>query len=324
MRILVTGHSGLIGSHLGKQLVSQGHEVYGISQSSRNYNTDIHNLQLDLRDRESAALAVKRIKPEIIYHLAANAAENLSMFSPIEITTTNYNTFFNVITPAIATGQLKRFVFTSSIAVYGAIHIPFRESDLPLPQDIYGITKLAIEQALKQLSSVHDFEYVVVRPHNVFGEGQRMDDKFRNVVTLFMNSLLKGKPYTIYGDGSMRRCFSYVKDVVDVISKCGSEDVAGLTFNVGSDKFYSLQELSNTIQKVSEIYIKPTYLPTRVHEVHTAVSDHTLCKKVLGYHDTSFEEAIQNTWEYCKKEGPIEYSMSRFEITSNKLPKNWL
>lgn len=325
MRVLVTGCSGLIGAHLVDKLEAEGHEVHGISKTKRNHErNNCTHWNIDLRDREAAKRAIQTIKPDIVYHCAANAAENLSTFSPSEITTSNYDTFWNVLVPSINAGSLKRFVFTSSIAVYGAIHIPFRESDLPLPQDIYGVTKLAIEQSLRIMSDVHDFEYVVVRPHNVYGEKQRMDDPYRNVVALFMNELLKGKPYTIYGDGSMSRCFSYVKDVIEVLYKCGVEDVAGMTFNVGSENFYSIKALSEVIQKVSGLAIEPNHLPSRVHEVHTAVSDHTLVKKVLGYTETPLEEGLKNMWEYAKKEGGQEYKFHDPEITvGDKLPANW-
>lgn len=322
-RVCVTGNSGLIGSHLVDKLLNEGHEVYGLSSSNRNSNPDVKEFIIDLKDRERTAVIIERIQPQIFYHLAADAAEGKSMFSPIQITTNGINTFYNVLVPAIKAGSLKRFIFTSSIAVYGSIHIPFREADLPLPQDIYGLNKLNVEQALRIMSRVHDFEYTIVRPHNVTGPGQNMSDPYRNVVTLFMNELLKCKPYSIYGDGEMRRCFSYVKDVVDIIYKCGFENVAGMTFNVGSDKDYSINELSEMIQDVSGIKIKPNYLPDRVQEVHTAIADHTLVKKVFGYKDTPLKTAIEETWEYCQKQGAKEYNYTELELPSNLAPKNW-
>lgn len=322
MRILCTGASGLIGSHIVNALVDK-HEVYTISKTNRNENSKASNCYLDLRDKDAAQKVISEIEPEIVVHCAANAAEGLSTFSPIEITTSNYDTFWNVLVPSINTGSLKRFVFTSSIAVYGAIHVPFREADLPLPQDIYGVTKLAIEQSLRIMSDIHGFEYTITRPHNVYGENQRMDDPYRNVIALWMNSILKNEPYTIYGDGSMKRCYSYVRDVVDVILKSAFEDVAGMVFNVGSENFYSLNDVSDMVQKIAGVNIKPKYLPTRVHEVHSAISDHTLVRKVLGYNDTPIEEGLQNMWEYAKRQGAQEHVYTKPEIISEHLPKNW-
>lgn len=323
MKCLVTGQSGLLGSHLVDTLLSNGHEVYGISRTNRNENARCHNYCFDLRDTNKAKEIIESIAPEIVYALAANAAEGKSFFSPIDITTSGINTFYNTLVPAIRAGKLKRFIFTSSIAVYGSIPVPFKESDKPVPQDIYGIYKLSAEMALQVMSKVHKFEYVIVRPHNVFGPRQNMTDPYRNVVTLFMNHLLKGEPYVIYGDGEMRRCFSYVKDVIDTIYRCGFENVSGMTFNVGSDLDWSVNQLSKAIQKETGLTIPPKYLPDRVQEVHTAVADHTLAKKTFGYKDTPFEEALRETWEWAKSQGPQEYKFSELELSNSQVPENW-
>lgn len=323
MKILVTGHSGLLGSHLVNLLLSHGHEVYGISRTNRNENSKCQNYCLDLRDTAGAKKIIESIAPEVVFALAANAAEGKSFFSPIDITTNNINVFFNTLVPSIRAGKLKRLIFTSSVAVYGSIKPPFKESDLPKPQDIYGINKLAIEESIKVMSRVHGFEFVIVRPHNVFGPRQNMNDPYRNVVTLFMNHILKGEPYSIYGDGEMRRCFSYVKDVVETIYHCGFEGVAGKTFNIGSDLNWSINQLSNMIQRISGCSVSPIYLPSRVDEVHTAISDHTLIKKTLGYNDTPLEKALEETWTWAKEQGPQKYYYTDLELPNSLVPKNW-
>lgn len=322
LKILVTGHSGLLGSHLCDLLVKD-HSVWGISTHERNVVEGVRGYYFDLRDAEKTKSTVEKLAPDMVFHLAANAAEGKSMFSPIEISTSNYNTFMNVLVGALRGGNLKRFNFTSSIAVYGAIHTPFREQDLPIPQDIYGVNKLAIEQSLKVMSAVHGFEWTITRPHNVFGERQRMNDPYRNVLAIWMNKLLKGLPYEIYGDGSMKRCYSYVKDVIEVVYKAGMSPLKNMTFNVGSDDFYSLQEMSDLIQKISGIHITPTYLPSRVHEVHTAVSDHTLADNLFGYGRTPIETSVSNMWDYAVKMGPQDYQLDELEISSDSVPANW-
>lgn len=315
MKILVTGAAGLIGSHTVRMLKEQGHEVYA---------TDIVGDvdRVDLLDKKATEKYISQIQPEVIYHYAANAAEGKAQFSPIDITKRNIEIFLNVIVPAI-NNKMKRLVFTSSIAVYGSIQIPFKESDPPIPQDIYGINKLAIEQMIRVLANVHGFEYVIARPHNVYGPGQNMKDPYRNVVTIFMNHLLQGKPYYIYGDGSMKRSFSYVEDVVDVLCQCATADVSGLTVNIGTERSYSITELSDTIQQVAGISIPPQYLPDRPQEVHTAQSYHAICKHLFGYKDTSLLEGIRKTWEYAKAQGAVTPEFDEVEIKSTKLPENW-
>lgn len=334
-KILVTGGAGFIGSHLVDKLIEKGNKVVLVDDLSggfkRNVNPKAMFYEHDLRnlggDKKDIHQICQEFKPEIIFHLAANAAENKAQFSPVDITSRNYDSFIKVLAAALKTrkASFKRFIFTSSIAVYGALQTPFKETDKPEPEDLYGISKLAAEETLKVMSKVHDFEYVIARPHNVYGPRQNMADAFRNVVTIFMNLLLKGKPYYIYGDGQQRRCFSYIDDVVDALVNCAFLPVNGKIFNIGADKDYSLNELSEAIQKITGIHIKPKYLPDRPQEVKIAVADHTQAKKFLHYQDkTSLVLGIEKTWEYARTLGPQNYTDMEVEIPSPKIPKNWL
>ncbi len=325
--ILVTGGGGFIGSHLVDRLIINGHKVSIIDDLSggkkANINPKAKFYLCDLREVTKTDKIIKKIQPGIVFHLAANAAENKAQFSPIDITSRNWNTFINTLVSSLNSG-MKRIIVTSSIAVYGSLQTPFKETDKPEPEDLYGVSKLAMEEALKILSKVHKFEYVITRPHNCYGPRQNMNDPYRNVVTIFMNALLKKQPYYIYGDGNQRRCFSFIDDVVDAIFKCGFGNFNTMTFNIGADKDYSVNELSDTIQQVTDINIPPIYLDERPQEVKEAVADHTQAKKYLGYKDkTSLHKGIKATWEYAKQLGPQEYIYDRVELDSPMLPKNW-
>lgn len=334
-RILVTGGAGFIGSHLVDQLINKGSEVVVVDDLSggfkRNVNPKAIFFKHDLRDRGNDKRDIfeicKDFNPHIVYHLAANAAENKAQFSPVDITSRNYDAFIRVLAAVLKTnkGNFKRFIFTSSIAVYGALQTPFKETDKPEPEDLYGISKLAAEETIKVMSKVHNFEYVIARPHNVYGPRQNMTDAFRNVVTIFMNSLLKKQPYYIYGDGEQRRCFSYIDDVVDALVNCAFFHVNSKIFNIGADRDYSLNELSKVIQNVAGIRIQPIYLADRPQEVKVAVANHTQSKKHLHYKDkTSLLDGIRSTWKYVKAMGPQKYENMEIEIPSPKIPKNWL
>lgn len=322
MKVLVTGGAGFIGSHLVDKLLSEKHEVFVIDDLSGGYLQNLKNLprenwrQGDLRNAEWTDGVMKSIQPEIVFHLAANAAENKAQFSPIDITSRNYSAFINVLTPFIKYGG-KRFVFTSSIAVYGSLQTPFKETDKPEPEDLYGITKLAAEQTLKVMSQVHGFEYVIARPHNVYGSRQNMKDPYRNVMTIWMNKVLKGESLPIYGDGEQVRCFSYIDDVLDGLYKCGFDDVSGKTFNLGSDYQYTLNNLAKLIS--SDV----THLPDRVQEVKVAVSDHSECQKFLGYKETPLKEGIEQTWRWVRQQGAQDPIFTELEIDSPKVPQNW-
>lgn len=335
-RILVTGGAGFIGSHLVDKLIEKGNIVVVVDDLSggfkRNINPKAIFFKYDLRGRngndEKDILDIcQDFNPHIVYHLAANAAENKAQFSPVDVTSRNYDAFIRVLAAVLRTKKrvFRRFIFTSSIAVYGALQTPFKETDKPEPEDLYGISKLAAEETLKVMSKVHDFEYVITRPHNVYGPRQNMSDVFRNVVTIFMNSLLKRQSYYIYGDGEQRRCFSYIDDVVDALVNCAFLDVNEKIFNIGADKDYSLNELSRMIQIVAGISIKPIHLANRPREVKVAIADHTQAKKYLHYTDrTVILKGIKKTWEYAKELGPQDYKNMEIEIPSSKIPKNWL
>ncbi len=326
-RILVTGGGGFIGSHLVDRLIKNGHKVSIIDDLSGgkkdNVNSKAQFYLCDLRDVKKTDKIIGKIQPEIVFHLAANAAENKAQFSPIDITSRNWNTFINTLVSSLKNG-MKRIVFTSSIAVYGAGQTPFKETDRPEPEDLYGVSKYAIEETLKILSKVHQFEYVITRPHNVYGPRQNMNDPYRNVVTIFMNALMKNKPYYIYGDGEQRRCFSYIDDVVEALFKAGFGNFHGMTFNIGADRDYSINQLSEIIQKVSKKNIDPIFINERPQEVKIAIAEHTLAKKYLKYKDkTALKAGIKLTWEYAKKLGPQEYKFDKVELNNPLLPKNW-
>ena len=314
MKILVTGGAGFIGSHLVDKLL-KNNQVVVIDDFS---GGDIENVQskcpiysYDCRSFNDIDLVFNEFKPDVVYHLACNAAENKSVFSPVDITSRSYDAFIKVLTAGIRNG-MKKFVFTSSIAVYGTGQAPYKETDKPEPEDLYGITKYSAEETLKLMAKVHGFEYVILRPHNVFGERQNMKDPYRNVVTIFMNSLLIGDPLPIYGDGEQVRQFSYIDGVVKQIM----ERPQG-TWNVGSSKEYTINQLADTIEKVAGFSTGRNYLPERME-----------VKRAVALHDyetnENFEECIAKTWSWAKKTGPQKPIYTELEIQSDLIPKNWI
>lgn len=288
MKILVTGSSGLVGRNLVPKL-QQSHVVY---------TTDL-TTGLDLNRRNEVNRYFKSLKPDVVYHLAADAAESRGQISPISMTKNNSGIFTNVLTAAI-NNNVKRFIFTSSVAVYGEVKIPYKEDGQTIPKDVYGINKLACEQILKVMAKVYGFDYVIFRPHNIYGPHQNMSDPYKNVVALFMRSLMEGKAYTIYGEGKMRRAFSFVGDVVKVLIDGLNPNFTNQTVNVGIDSDISIQELSDLIQKITNLKAKVNYLPARPQEILMFLADHTLQNSLTTYPKTSIEEGLRKTWEWVK------------------------
>jgi UDP-glucose 4-epimerase len=286
MNILVTGHDGLVGSNLFKRL--KGESLFGMSLENG----------FDLRDEKMVDTVIGNFKPDVVYHLAAFAAEARGQVSPVDMTQRNIGIFVNVLKASINAG-VKKFVYTSSVAVYGEAGTPYKEDGETIPKDVYGVNKLASEQILKIMAKVYGFEYVIIRPHNIYGPGQKMDDPYKNVVALFMRKLLENEPYIIFGEGKMQRAFSYVDDVVDVLVQC--LHLSNLTMNVGSDKAISIQELSEMVQEVSGISVPIDYQPARPQEIAMFLADHSLQNTLVDYKETPLREGLEKTWAWVKK-----------------------
>jgi UDP-glucose 4-epimerase len=187
----------------------------------------------------------------------------------------------NLLNAAINTG-VRTFVFTSSIAVYGSMPPPMSEDDVPAPEDSYGIAKYSVEMELGACRDLFGLNYVIFRPHNVFGPRQNIGDRYRNVVGIFMNQILQGQPMTVFGDGTQTRAFSYIDDVAPMMAEAiDTPESWNETFNVGADQPYSLLELANAVAAAMDVAPRIQHLEPR-HEVQHAHSSHAKARRVFG------------------------------------------
>lgn len=284
MKILITGH-GLVGANLMEAL-RVNHEVFCVSRSRG----------LDLRDKNFTRQVIEKMKPDIVYHTAANAAESRGQVAPMDMTENNLNIFLNVLVPSINV-KVKRFIYTSSVAVYGEADVPYAEDDIPKPKDVYGVNKLACEQMLKILAKVHGFDYTIFRPHNIYGPHQDMSNPYKNVVALFMRNIMEDKPITIYGGGKMKRAFSYVDDVVEVLSDL-TDAFKNQTVNVGSSIDIGIGDLLSKIEKIAGKKAKVKHLPAREQEIYLFLASHKKLNVLHPYHETPLEIGLQRTWDF--------------------------
>ena len=220
-------------------------------------------------------------KFDYVFHLAAYAAEGLSHFIRRFTYQNNLIGSINLINASI-NHAVKCFVFTSSIAVYGRSQLPMRETMTPMPEDPYGISKLAVEMDLRAAHEMFGLNYVIVRPHNVYGERQNIGDTYRNVLGVFMNQILQGRPLTIFGDGEQTRAFSHISDVAPVIAACPFVAAAlNQVFNIGADQPYSVNELARVVRGAMGSDVPVQHLPAR-HEVLHAYAAHDKARAVFG------------------------------------------
>lgn len=335
MKILVTGAAGFIGSHLVDVLLQKGnHEVFGIDNLSggfmQNVNPGSRFTNLDLRDKEKTASYIAGIKPDLLFHLAADATEGRSQFTPISASENNYIGYLYTLVPAIKAG-LKKVVLVSSMSVYGSQKPPFSEDMPKKPDDVYGVTKAGMEDVTEILSKVHGFTYTIIRPHNVYGPRQNFTDPYRNVVGIFLNCLLHNKRYYIYGKGEQKRAFTYIDDLAPYVAEAGFSDACnGEAINIGPEKEYSVNELSQAILQAwfegKEVpqALQPEYLPLRPLEVVDAYCTNTKAKKLLGYKTSvPLEEGIKRTIIWAKSMGPQEFRYTPLELETGNVPLTW-
>ena len=233
----MTGGAGFIGAHVTRHLCEAGHEVVVLDDLSGGFadNVDARARLVEgsIVDHELVNRLFAEERFELVYHLAAYAAEGLSHFIKRFNYTNNVIGSVNLINASV-NHEVDCFVFTSSIAVYGANQVPMREDMRPEPEDRYGIAKLAVEHELEVSHEMFGLDYSIFRPHNVYGELQNIGDRYRNVLGIFMNQIMQGNPLPVFGDGEQTRAFSYVGDVTPAIAEAPfTPGARGEVFNVG-------------------------------------------------------------------------------------------
>jgi UDP-glucose 4-epimerase len=324
---LVTGGAGFMGSHVAEQLLRNGHEVIVLDDLSGGFPDNVPKgatfVEGSILDHRLVDSLFEQYSFNYVYHLAAYAAEGLSHF----IKRFNYNNNLigsvNLIN-ACVNHEVDCFVFTSSIAVYGAGQSPLREDMIPVPEDSYGIAKLAVEQELCVSHEMFGLDYVIFRPHNVYGERQNILDRYRNVVGIFMNQILRGEPMTIFGDGTQVRAFTHINDVAPIIAN--SVDIPAARnqiFNVGADEPYAVNELARIVAEEMGAKCEVVHLDPR-NEVKVAFSDHSKAYRIFGKKpQTTIQAGIHEMAEWVKKHGARESNVfENIEVMKN-MPASW-
>ncbi len=326
--VLVTGGAGFIGSHVADVLIAAEHDVVVFDDLSGGFEENVPAGATLVRGSVADPAAVDELfagrRFDFVFHLAAYAAEGLSHFIKRFNYTNNLIGSVNLINASVNTG-VRGFVFTSSIAVYGASpHLPMTEDTIPQPDDPYGIAKLAVEQELEASRAMFGLDYVIFRPHNVYGPRQNVGDRYRNVIGIFMNQILQGRSMTIFGDGSQTRAFSYIDDVAPAIAGCIDVPSAwNQVFNIGADQPYSLTELAQEVAMAMGVEPEVRHLPPRL-EAADAHSSHDRMREVFGLSpQTSLRDGLREMASWVRHHGPRQTPrFEAIEIAKN-LPAVW-
>jgi len=328
-KALVTGGAGFMGSHLCDYLLDEmGFEVVALDDLSGGFEDNVPKGATFVKGSVVDHVLVDRLFAEhrfdYVYHLAAYAAEGLSHFIKRFNYENNLIGSVNLIDAAV-NHEAKCFVFTSSIAVYGAGQVPMTEALEPRPEDPYGIAKHAVEQELRVSHEMFGLDSVIFRPHNVYGERQNLGDRYRNVIGIFMNRLMQGEELPVFGDGEQQRAFTYVKDVIPGIARSVQIEAArNRVFNVGSDHPFTVNRLAELVMDAMGVRAPVRHLPPR-NEVKVAYSDHARFREVFSQacKDTPLEEGLRIMAAWAPTAGARRSAPYKsLEITRN-LPPSW-
>lgn len=305
--ILITGVAGLLGARLADWIVENkpDYTVVGIDNLEGGYIENVHESVLfrrvDCTDLTAMDSLFQEFKPEYVFHFAAYAAEGLSPFIRCFNYTNNLLATANIVNNCIR-HDIKRLVFTSTMAVYGHGNPPFDESHQPAPIDPYGVAKFACEQDIQIAGEQHGLDWCIIRPHNVYGIKQNIWDKYRNVLGIWMHQHLNNKPMTIYGDGNQTRAFSYIDDCLEPLWKSAVDERASKQIiNLGGTIEYSINDANKILREVigggEFIHMEPR------HEVRAAHPTWKKSIELLDYSDSiSLKDGLTEMWEWAKQQ----------------------
>jgi UDP-glucose 4-epimerase len=325
VRALVTGGAGFMGSHLARELLDMGHEVLVVDDLS---GGSVENLPrwmarevFDITLTRPLRWAFDKFQPQLVYHLAAYAAEGLSPFIRRHNYMNNVIGSANVINECIK-HDVEFLCFTSSMAVYGDQPAPFHEGAELLPIDPYGVAKMAVEFDLEIAHRQHGLQYVVFRPHNVYGPNQNIWDPYRNVIGIWMSQILEGKPLTIFGDGSQVREFTYIDDVTPhIASSYIGTYPSGRVYNLGVGTKVNIKLLAEMVSTIAGVHHAPVYLPPRHEVANSYPSTDLFAREYSPGQAVALSEGLMRMWEWAQAAPKQRSTLPDIEVRKGLYPQ---
>lgn len=317
MTILLTGGAGFIGSNLGEALLRDGHTVHCLDNLDPFYdpvvklmnlqwcreqpNFHFHEIDLRLTQASSLTHIFRKVNVDAILHLAAKAGVRPSIDHPQDYYQTNVMGTLNLLEFA-RLNHIPRFIFASSSSVYGNNpRTPWSENDTDLsPISPYAGSKLAAEDMGQVYRHLHGIRFIALRLFTVFGPRQRPD----LAIHKFYSQIMEGRPIQLFGDGSTRRDYTYVTDIVRgfyaALRYVGDSSI----FNIGSSRPVQLLEMVRTLERVTGKQALIDWLPEQPGDVRETFANTTRAKTELGYEaELSLEQGIENfiAWKQGQK-----------------------
>lgn len=307
-RVLVTGGAGFIGSNLVDRLLADGYSVTVVDDLSHGKKRNLADaLTKDCRLIQADVLQLNwdqllaDVRPEVIFHLAAQIDVRLSVADPIADATLNILGTIRI-ADAARTHGVRKIVFTSSGgSIYGSdAPLPVNEAVPTNPMSPYAASKTAGEIYLNMFRNLYGLECSHIAPANVYGPRQDPHGE-AGVVAIFAQNLLSGTPTRVFGDGSNTRDYVYVGDVVDAFVRAAGEVGGGMRFNIGTGVETSDRKLHSLVAEAAGAADNPSVAPARTGDVPRSALDATRARDVLGWQPrVAIDEGVRRTVEYFK------------------------
>jgi nucleoside-diphosphate-sugar epimerase len=288
MRALVTGGAGFIGSHLTEALVSKGWEAFVIDDLSTGLSSNLSFRCTMIAADAGTDRVLDEVLPgtDALFHLAAVSSVQDALDRPLAVHEVNLTMTLKLLEAAVR-HKVKRFVFSSSAAIYGDTEgRPAKENMLPRPLSHYAVQKLACEHYCQAYGRLHGLETVCLRYFNVYGPRQRPDSPYSGVISRFLDAGQQGHAINILGDGAQTRDFVHVSDVARanlLAATAPAEAVAGKVFNVGTGHTTPIQDVADQIRQIFPGTPSPTHGEARKGEIRYSRACTDLAKTTLGF-----------------------------------------
>ncbi len=299
-KILVTGGAGFIGSNLVEALVKRGEEVVVIDNLAfgklENLNSKAKFYQVDIQDYPRLKEVFEHEKPEVIFHLAANIDLRRSVLEPIMDADINIIGSLNLLELAREL-KVKKFIFSSSGAVYGDIEIPNNEEQLPKPVAPYAISKLVLEKYLDFYEKNYGLNWVALRYANIYGPRQNSKGE-AGVISIFLDKMLKNEQPIIFGSGENTRDYTFVEDVVNaniIVWEKGQG-----VYNVSTCHETSTLEIFNKLNSFFDNKFSRKHIEAKAGEIARACLDNSRLKSLGWNPETDLDSGIKKTYEWFK------------------------
>ena len=303
-KILITGATGFIGSHLLPKLVEMGYDVYAFQRYITGryvLGSNVKTVFADLRNEVDVRRAIKLVQPDYVIHLAAISPVSYSYDHPQEVTEVNYLGTVNLAEACLReVPRFKQFLFASTSETYGNGPVPKKEDTPQNPNSPYAVSKLAAEKYLLYLRDAYDFPVTILRNFNTYGRKRNTHFFIERTICQMLTS-----DEVRLGDPNPIRDFMYVEDHVNAYLTClGNRKAIGEIFNFCTGRYMRLDEVTKIIEKITEFngVIRWYTIPARPLDIKVLYGDYSKAKRLLNWEPKyTLEEGLKLTVEYWRK-----------------------